>query len=110
MSSISKMSVVRYLLRKGVGSAAPDVVDEIVGERLRGDVEHLGTGMAAQNMVSDSVEEMGLAQTDAAVEKERIVGPGRCVGDRPCCGVRELAVLADDELPEGVAGMETRIR
>ena len=54
----------------------------------------------------DRVHEMRLAEPDAAVEEERVVGAGRRFGDGAGRGVRELVRGADDEGVEGEARVQ----
>ena len=56
--------------------------------------------------VTDGVHQVGLAETDAAIDEERVVLAGRNLGDRARGGVRELVRRADDEGVEGVLGEE----
>src|SRR3990172_2601096 len=64
------------------GAIVADGVDEVVGEALRGEVEHIKAGEEAGDLMADGVEEVGLAQADPAVDEERVVrlagqfGPG----------------------------------
>ncbi len=66
----------------------------------------LAFGLRAEHAVADRVHQVGLAQTDAAVEKERIVGHGRRLGHRLRGGVGEPVRISDDEIVEGVARVE----
>ena len=63
-------------------------------------------GIAALQRVADGLHQMRLAQAHSAVEKERVVGFGRLLGDRSGRGVRELVGSADDERVERVARVE----
>jgi hypothetical protein len=45
--------------------------------------------VVAVDEVADRVEQVGLAEADAAVDEERVVGPRRRLGDRQRRGVRE---------------------
>jgi hypothetical protein len=56
-------------------------------------------------VLADGMHEVGFAETDAAIYKERVVGAGRGLGDSERGGVGELVVRADDEGGEGVAGI-----
>ena len=54
---------------------------------------------------------MGLAETDPAIEEQRVegdglVGRGAGLGDAPSGGVGQLIRLADDEVLEGEARIE----
>ena len=78
-------------------------VDQIVQESLGGEVEHAGVGVAPEDLVRDRVHQVGLAEADAAVEEERVVGARGRFRDRARGGVRELVRGADDEVLEGEA-------
>jgi hypothetical protein len=54
------------------------------------------------------VQEVGLADARRAVDEQRVVGLGGQLGDGERGGVREAVRVADDELVEGVAGVERR--
>ena len=64
--------------------------------------------MACLDLVADGVQEVRLAEADAAVEKERVVAVRGRLGDGARGGVRELIRRADDEVLEQVAGVERR--
>ena len=84
----------------------PDGVDELVHERLGGDVADPLVAEHGLDVVPDGVEEVGLAEAGGAVDEQRVVGPGRRLGDREGGGVREAVGGADHELVEGVSGIE----
>ena len=48
-------------------------VDEVVGEGLEGHVADLEAGVVAKRVVADGLQEVGLAEADAAVDEERVV-------------------------------------
>ena len=54
--------------------------------------------------MSDRVEQVRLAETDAAVDEERVIGLGRQLGDGLAGRLRELIGVADHEGIESVAG------
>ena len=54
-----------------------DRVDELVDEKLAREIHHFGVSLLRQNILPDGLHEMRLAQTDAAVNKKRVVGFGR---------------------------------
>ena len=56
--------------------------------------------------MADRVHQVGLAQTDAAVQKERIVGVRRGPGDGLRGGVGEPVGVADDELFKSIASIK----
>src|SRR5262249_17150252 len=54
----------------------------------------------------DAVHQMRLAQTDTAVDEQRVVGSPRIRPDLNCRGSRELIALAFDERIEGEIGIQ----
>src|SRR6266513_2813690 len=58
-----------------------DRVDELVDEQLTGDVEHLHVFPFRPDELADGLHEMGLAQTDAAINEKRIVRTRRRLRD-----------------------------
>ncbi len=61
-------------LAKPRHAVEPQRADEVVDELLGRQVHQLELGPAAQELVADGVQQMGLAESDAAVEEERVVG------------------------------------
>ncbi len=86
-----------------------DGVNVFVGEFFRGNIRHPRALPVAGHMLADGVQQMGLAQTDAAIKKKRIVGFARRLRDRQRGGMGEIVVVADDERVERVFGIETQI-
>ncbi len=83
-------------------------VDHLVGELLAGDVADGRLGLAALDLVTDGLHQVGLAHADAAIQEERVVGFRRTFGHRLAGGVRELVAAADDEGVKGVARIQLR--
>src|SRR5439155_26280425 len=54
----------------------------------------------------DSVQQMSLAQSDASVEKERVVRFARALSNGQRRGVGEIIVIADDKRVESVLWIE----
>ena len=81
-------------------------VDEVVGEFLGGDVLDPHAGEQSLRVIAGGVQQVGLAEAGLAPDEERVVGAGRCFGDRQGRGVREAVGGADDEGVEGVATVE----
>jgi len=77
--------------------AVLDGADVVVGELLGGDVENLEVLFVFLDEVADGLHQVGFAETDAAVEEERIVGARGGLGDGHGGGMGELVVHADDE-------------
>ena len=83
-----------------------DGVDHLVHETFRRDVGEPQPRRVLHDVLADGVHQVGLAQADAAVDEQRVVGERRCFGHRPAGGVRELVRGADDEGVEGVARVQ----
>ena len=94
---------------EGVRVAAVDGADEVIGERLRGGVADGRAGAVGRDVVRDRVQEVGLAQAGRAADEERVVGEPGHLGDGERGGVGEPVGVADDELLEGLAGVEGRL-
>ena len=77
-------------------------VDEVVHERLGGDVADREVERVPADVVRDRVQQMRLAEPRVAVDEERVVGLRRRLGDRERSGVREAVRRADHERVEGV--------
>ena len=60
--------------------------------------------------MTDGVQEVGLAEAGVAVDEERVVGLGRCLGHGDRRGVGESVGSADDEVVEAVLRVEPRVR
>ena len=58
------------------------------------------------DVLADRLHQVRLAQPDAAVNEERIVGAGRRLRDRETRRVRDLVVRTDDERLESVARIQ----
>ena len=63
--------------------------DQLVGEHLAGQIEHAHVREMILNEVADGVHQVRLAQADAAVEEQRVIGHARLLGD----GQRVTAVV-----------------
>ena len=77
-------------------------VDEVVHERLRGDVAHGHVRRVRADVVRDRVQQVRLPEAGVPVDEERVVGLGRRLGDRERGCVREAVRRADHERVEGV--------
>jgi len=93
-----------------LGPLLADGVDQLVGERLGGDVADPQFRGARQRPVTDGVQQVGLTQPHTAVDVERVELVGRAIGDRERRGVGQPVVGADDELLKDVAGVEAMLR
>src|SRR6476646_7375222 len=85
-----------------------DRVDELVDEQLARDVDHLHVFLFRPDELADGLHEMGLAQTDAPVNKEGIIRTRRRLRDSETGCVRDFVIRADDERFERVPRIESR--
>ncbi len=83
--------------------------DELVGEALGGGVADAEGGCRSGEVVGDRDQEMGLAETRRAVEKEGVVGLRRRLGYGESGTVGDAVALADHEPVEGVVDVEIEI-
>src|SRR6478672_11150393 len=84
-----------------------DRVDELVDEQLARDVDHLHVFLFRPDELADGLHEMGLAQTDAAVNKEGIIRTRRRLRDSETRSVRDFVIRTDDERFECVSRIES---
>ena len=84
-------------------------VDVFVGEFFRRNVGDARALFVSHDVLTDGVQQMRLAQSDAAIKKQRVVGFSRRLRDRQGCGVRKAVIVADDKRVEGVFGVETMV-
>src|SRR5438552_10350764 len=82
-------------------------VDELVDEQLTRDVKHLHVFPFRPDELADGLHQMGLAQTDAAVNKQRVVRSRRRLRDGETGCVRDFVVRADDERFKRVLRLES---
>src|SRR6476469_7965614 len=80
-----------------------DRVDELVNEQFTRDVDHLHVFPFRPDELADGLHEMGLAQTDAAVNKEGIIGTRRRLRDSETGCMRDFVIRTDDERFECVS-------
>ena len=83
-----------------------DSVNVFVGELFGGEIGDARALFVADDVLADGVEQMRLAQADAAVKEERIVGFAGRLGDGQRGGIGKIVVVADDERFKGVFGIE----
>src|SRR3569832_1012762 len=65
-----------------------------------------GVGLALQHDIADRMHEMCLSLTDAAVDKERVIGRPRILSDLQGGGTSELIGFAFHEIVEGKFGTQ----
>ena len=74
---------------------------QLVGERLTGNVDDLLRPAVLQHRIADRHHQMGLAQSDAAVQKQRITRTTRALLPRKTLPWSPIAARADDKVSEG---------
>ena len=84
-----------------------DRVDELVGELFRVDVADPEPRVDLADIVTDGVQQVGLAQSRGAIDEQRVVGLGRRLGDRVGGRVGEPVARASDKRVEGVFRVES---
>ena len=84
--------------------------DQVVDEGLRRQVADLQRGLLLLDLMADGVGEMRLAESDAAVDEERVVVVAGLARDRLGGGVRELVGRPDDEVRERVLAVQLGVR
>jgi hypothetical protein len=81
-------------------------VDEVVHEGLARHVAHGELALMLADVLRDRLQEVGLAESGAAVDEEGVVGLRRSLGYGEGGGVREAVRRADHERVEGVLRVE----
>ena len=84
-----------------LGAAGADGGDQLIGELLAGNIHDDEVGVGALDLGLDGGEQMGLAQTGAAVDEQRVVGAGGIGRHRLRSSKRKLVGGAFDEVLEG---------
>src|SRR5215813_244034 len=88
--------------------AVLDRVDELVDEQLTRDVDHLHVFPFRPDELADGLHQMGLAQTDAAVNEEGIVRACRRLRDSEAGCVCDFVIRADYEGFECISRIQSR--
>ena len=86
-----------------------DRLDELVGECLDRDVDHLEVAVFLVDVIADGLQEVGLAQSDTAVDQAGVVGSARVLGDRDRGVEGKRVAVALDEAGEPVLRVELRV-
>src|SRR5699024_7806073 len=86
-----------------------DRVNDVVGEFLAVDVSHASRGVQVEDVVTDGVQEMGLAESGLPVNDQRVISLAGSFGHGHGSGMREAVGRTDDEVFEDIALVETRI-
>src|SRR6185437_1058447 len=99
------------LVLEGESVARPQGLHEARHEALGGEIEDLRLGLALLHVPGNRVQQMGLAQADAAVNEERVeqlLRRGESSGNLLRRGVREPVRGADQEGVESEPRIERR--
>ena len=67
-----------------------DGIDQFIHEDLRRDIDHVQVRKKFQGLQADGVEQVGLSQSHAAVDEQRVVIFRRLLGDGRGGGMGEL--------------------
>lgn len=86
-----------------------DAVDVLVGELLTGNVSHPSSPLMLGHKMADGMEQVRLAQSDAAIQEERVVGLAWLLRHSQGGGAGEIVIAANHEGIKGVVGIEARI-
>ena len=78
----------------------------VADEALRVHVGDARFAVTLLDQVADGVHEVGLAEADAAVDEQRVIGAAGIVGDLQGGGLGEVVALALDESVEGEVRIE----
>ena len=84
-----------------------DRIDELVDEKLTGEIHHLRVFFLRPHILTDRLHQMRFTQADAAVNKEWIVSARRRLRDSETGGMRNLVVRTDHERFERVPWVES---
>jgi len=85
-----------------VQQALLDGLDEVIDERLTGEEGDLAVRIVVSDLPARGVEEVGLAEADAAVQEDGVVGASRRFADGLAGGIGEPVGRGRDERIEGV--------
>src|SRR5437762_5890045 len=86
--------------------AVLDRVDELVDEKFAGEIHHLHVFFLRPDVLADGLHQMRLPETDAPVNKERVVSARRRLRDRETGGMRDFVVRANHKRFESVSWVE----
>src|SRR5690606_14175316 len=81
-------------------------LDHVRYETLGMQVDHLRIGILLEQVITHGMHQVGLAQTNAAIQKERVIAVLGIVGVLPGRGAGQLVGFAFDKLLEGKGAVE----
>jgi hypothetical protein len=102
------IALITKVSAEGVHITLAQAGDELVHELLGGHVHDAPGGVLLEDLDADGLEQVCLAEADAAEDEERVVVLAGVVGDGDAGRVGELVGRPDDELIEGVARVDAR--
>ena len=94
-------AVVGTLIAAAAAAAVAQRLHETIHELLGRKVEHPSLRMPQGHVMGDRVHQMRLAQTDTAIEEQRIEGHRPALGNATGRGMGQFVRLADDKRVEG---------
>ncbi len=109
MSSTRSTSTSRYRRWKLAALSSRMLLMNSLVNSSELDVAHPGALVEGAGVVPDGVQQMGLSESGAAVDEQRVVGTGRLLGDCDGGSVREAVAGADDERLERVLVVESSV-
>ena len=84
-----------------------DRVDELVDEEFAGKINHFRVLLFRHHVLPDRLHQVRFAKTDAAVNKERVVGARRRLRNRETGRMRDFVVRSNDERFECIARIKS---
>src|SRR5258705_12772254 len=84
-----------------------DCIDELIGEVLARTIEDCRAGKQVTSPVTNRVEQVRLAEADAAIDEQGVIRARRNLRDGLTGGLGELVGRSADEGGKGVAGGQT---
>ena len=81
-------------------------LDHVGDEALGMEIDDAGVAVVREDLIADGMHQVGLAESDAAIDEHRVVGLARLLGDLQRRGPRQLVGLALNEVVEGEVAVE----
>src|SRR5438067_5127287 len=82
-------------------------VDKFIDKNFARKIHHARRLLFTPDILTDRLHQVGLAQTDAAINKERVVSARRCLRNSQTGGMRDLVIGPNDERIECISWVET---
>src|SRR5437867_5229356 len=82
-------------------------IDELIDEQFAGDVYHLHIFLLRPHVLTNRLHQMCLAETDPAVNEQRVIRARRRLRHGKTCGMRNFVVRADHERFKRVPWIES---